>query len=193
MVLFPHCLAVRLNQTMAVPAGGKSQPRRSLPAGDRYGYRRCVARIRGLVVAGGSNGNGVPGSAGRRLAGSPRGRRRRRAALIVGLGAVLVCAAAAIAPGGQAIAAAASRAKVCGGLVPDADYVEDVAGLGVEHACEHLKGRRFSEPAGSSHTDVHADVAAMALSSTDPSVIGRWSSAKNPGTKTIGISAVMLQ
>jgi hypothetical protein len=125
---------------------------------------------------------------------SHRSRRHRRGvSLGAALAAVLLCAAAAIVQARPSEAAAKPKNLVCGGLVPDADYVDDAAGLGVEHACEHLKGRQYSPPASSGATAQAEAAAEAALVSTDPSVVGQWSAAKNPGTKTIGISAVMLQ
>jgi len=84
-------------------------------------------------------------------------------------------------------------------LTPDALYSEDAAVLGVPHACEHLKGRK--EAKGQTPAEKAAAVrafhaayekAAAALGTTDPAVIGSWSTAANPGTKTVGISAVLL-
>ena len=83
--------------------------------------------------------------------------------------------------------------KVCGSLTPDATYHDEVALLGTAHACEHLQGRQFvqTKAARLAMSKAHA-AAVSALTTTDPAVIGSWSDAKNPGTKTIGISAVML-
>ena len=82
---------------------------------------------------------------------------------------------------------------VCGKLTPDKKYRHDVRLLGTEHACEHLKGRQFVETKADKTAMKAAYATAVAdLTTTDPAVIGSWSDAKNPGTKTIGISAVLL-
>jgi hypothetical protein len=69
----------------------------------------------------------------------------------------------------------------------------------VPHACEHLKGRKEAKgqtPAekAAAARAFHAayEQAVAALGTTDPAVIGSWSTATNPGTKTVGISAVLL-
>jgi len=78
-------------------------------------------------------------------------------------------------------------------MTPDATYQSEVALLGTEHACEHLKGRQFVATKADRVAMKTAHAAAVAsLATTDPAVIGAWSNATNPGTKTIGISAVML-
>jgi hypothetical protein len=86
-----------------------------------------------------------------------------------------------------------SAKKVCGNMTPDATYQSEVALLGTDHACEHLKGRQFVATKANRVAMKAAHAAAVAsLATTDPAVIGSWSNATNPGTKTIGISAVML-
>ncbi len=84
--------------------------------------------------------------------------------------------------------------KVCGGLVADASYQEDVPILGVDHACEHLRGRSSGKQSAPSARTIERayESATAALASSDPAVIGSWSPAVNPGTKTVGISAVLL-
>ena len=90
-------------------------------------------------------------------------------------------------------AASGTAKKVCGTMTPDATYQSEVALLGTEHACEHLKGRQFVATKADRVAMKTAHAAAVAsLATTDPAVIGAWSNATNPGTKTIGISAVML-
>ncbi|WP_151083746.1 hypothetical protein [Nocardioides cynanchi] len=84
-------------------------------------------------------------------------------------------------------------AGVCGTLTPDATFRAEANLLGTEHACEHLKERAFVETRADRVAMKAAHTAAVAaLPTTDPAVIGAWSDASNPGTKTIGISAVML-
>jgi hypothetical protein len=113
--------------------------------------------------------------------------------------AVLAAGSPAFSSPPAAASAAKPAAKVCGGLTPDAAFTEDAAVLGVDHACEHLHGR----VAASKQTPATRAAAARAfredyakataaLATTDPAVIGSWSAATNPGTKTIGISAVLL-
>lgn len=90
-------------------------------------------------------------------------------------------------------APAATAGKVCGRLTADATYKEEVPFLGVDHACEHLKGRRFVETKAKRVAMRTAYRAAAAAQTTDPAAtIGSWSTAINPGTKTIAIAAVLL-
>jgi Galactose oxidase-like, Early set domain len=93
----------------------------------------------------------------------------------------------------------AKVSKVCGGLTPDPIFTEDAAVLGVDHACEHLHGRlevKKQTPAMRAAADRAFREgyarATAALATTDPAVVGSWTGATNPGTKTIGISAVLL-
>jgi hypothetical protein len=82
---------------------------------------------------------------------------------------------------------------VCGSLTPDKKFRSDVRHLGTEHACEHLQGRKFVGSVTERRQDAHERHAlSAALTSTDPADIGQWTRAINPGTKTIGISAVLL-
>jgi hypothetical protein len=114
------------------------------------------------------------------------------------LSATVVFALVAAAPATTgADSARAGKATVCGDLVSDAGYRDQVGALGVEHACEHLEGRKWDNPHKGSATQhpVTVDSSATVLSSeigTTPAEIGSWSSAVNPGTKTVGISAVLL-
>jgi Galactose oxidase-like, Early set domain len=92
-----------------------------------------------------------------------------------------------------------ARHHVCHGLTPDADYSGEAAQLGAEHACEHLRERYAARNRTPAMRAAAArafrrsyDRAEAALPTTDPAVIGSWSTATNPGTKTIGISAVLL-
>ena len=94
------------------------------------------------------------------------------------------------------VAAGAPRVgakKVCGTLTADAGYQADVAVLGAEHACEHLEARQYVVTKADRLAMKAAHAAAVAsLPTNAPAVIGAWSKATNPGTKTIGISAVLL-
>jgi hypothetical protein len=88
---------------------------------------------------------------------------------------------------------------VCHGLTPDADYPEEAKALGAEHACEHLHERYAARNLTPAMRAAAARAfqqsyrqAEAALDTTDPAVIGSWSAAINPGTKTVGISAVLL-
>ena len=94
---------------------------------------------------------------------------------------------------GSATSSRSAAKTVCGNLTPDTTYTEEVALLGTEHACEHLRGRKFvvTKAATTKLKQAYAQAAAD-LTTTDPAVIGQWSNASNPGTKTIGISAVLL-
>jgi N-acetylneuraminic acid mutarotase len=90
-------------------------------------------------------------------------------------------------------AATTSGETVCGTAQPDATFTKEVRLLGAEHACEHLKDRRFVETKADREAMKSAYASAVAdLATTDPAVIGSWSEAKNPGTKTIGITSVLL-
>jgi hypothetical protein len=130
----------------------------------------------------------------------------------VGMVAVVLCATATAATtsagpatgraatgraatGGAATGGAATGPvkKVCGSLTADATFHSESALLGTAHACEHLQERQFVETKADRVAMKAAHAAAVAsLATTDPAVIGAWSTATNPGTKTIGISAVML-
>src|SRR4051812_12672053 len=66
--------------------------------------------------------------------------------------------------------------KVCGTLHPDATFSKEVRLLGAEHACEHLKERRFVETKADRQAMKTAYAAAVSdLATTDPAVIGSWS------------------
>ena len=120
--------------------------------------------------------------------------RLRRRLLLTGLVSVLLLAwgTASMQTSGNA-AVRSAAAKVCGTLTADETYEDEVAYIGVAHACEHLMGRKFVSPRLATEDAAHAHTSAVAeLDSTDPAVIGSWSTAANPGTKTIGISAVLL-
>jgi Domain of unknown function (DUF1929) len=94
---------------------------------------------------------------------------------------------------GGGAAASVTGNKVCGTLTADAAYHSEAPIIGVDHACEHLKGRQFVATKADRTAMKKAYLAAVSdLTSTDPAVIGSWSNAANPGTKTIGISAVLL-
>jgi len=118
---------------------------------------------------------------------------RSSAAVAVVLLATAVTTTATATATSGAGTGAGSVKKVCGTLTPDATFKSEAPLLGTEHACEHLAGRQFVETKADRTAMKAAHTAALAaLASTDPAVIGAWSDAKNPGTKTIGISAVML-
>ncbi len=71
--------------------------------------------------------------------------------------------------------------------------------LGVPHACEHLHQAYYvstltpAKRAASARAFRRSEAKeTAALATTDPAVIGSWSAAVNPGTPTIGVSAVLL-
>jgi hypothetical protein len=68
----------------------------------------------------------------------------------------------------------------------DTTFASEVTVLGREHACEHLRER--TQPAARASGTQRVAAAARAPAS----VIGRWSAARNPGTNTVGIAAVLL-
>jgi hypothetical protein len=93
--------------------------------------------------------------------------------------------------------AGVGKPTVCGGLEPDLAFEAEVPVIGRDHACEHLKGKSWGHAhrasAGTRASVDTADSSAVAaVSGTTPAEIGSWSPAVNPGTKTVGISAVLL-
>jgi hypothetical protein len=121
--------------------------------------------------------------AGKRLSGG----RTRRAGLFssgcIGLSSMLALAGA---PADGVPAARSTTPTACGGLVVDAMFAAEAEHLGRGHACEHLQLR--VHPAAPARR-VKGVVAATARPT---SVVGRWSAARNPGTATVGIAAVLL-
>jgi hypothetical protein len=89
---------------------------------------------------------------------------------------------------------APAATKVCGGsLTADVKFDKEVPLLGLSHACDHLDARRSLDRARLAGYATHAHAVANAnLVSTDPAVVGEWSTALNPGTKTVGITAVLF-
>ena len=84
--------------------------------------------------------------------------------------------------------------KVCGGtLTADATFDDESAELGTQHACEHLAARKEVETradrvaARATYREAVSD-----LPTARPAQVGKWSAAQNPGTKTDGVSAVLL-
>ncbi len=88
---------------------------------------------------------------------------------------------------------AAPAAAVCGNLRPDRTFAIERSELGNEHACEHLRERQFLGTKRARHQEQRTYAAAVAaLSTTDPAVIGEWSTPFKPATNTVGIAAVLL-
>jgi hypothetical protein len=120
---------------------------------------------------------------GKRLSGG----RPRRAWLLssgcIGLSSLVALAGT---PADGVSPASPTSATVCHGLAADATFNEEATNLGHAHACEHLQLRVHpAEPA--------SGVQRVAAATTRPtSAIGRWSAARNPGTDTVGIAAVLL-
>lgn len=113
------------------------------------------------------------------------------------LASVVALGLASVAPLTGPSTARAAAPTVCGGLEPDPVYQEEVGAIGVDHACEHLKGRKWGKAhrasaAHNTQTEASGAAANVAALGTAPAEIGSWSTAINPGTKTIGISAVLL-
>jgi hypothetical protein len=92
---------------------------------------------------------------------------------------------------GRDIGQTTGRTAVCGGLEPDLAFQAEVQAIGRDHACEHLRGKRWSHAHPPSRRASN-DAETAALAAASPAEIGSWSTAVNPGTKTIGISAVLL-
>jgi Domain of unknown function (DUF1929) len=131
--------------------------------------------------------------------------RRMNGRLSVGMVALfgvlssVVLAAGSLASSAPPSASTNNVHHVCHGLAPDGYYGEEAAELGAEHACEHLHERYAASNltpamrAAIARAFQHSyERAEAALDTTDPAVIGSWSAATNPGTKTVGISAVLL-
>lgn len=90
-----------------------------------------------------------------------------------------------------------SAALVCGGLSPDAAFGKERRLLGGAHACEHLVARERSHrhrthATTSRQVPVSTVSAVRQARAARPDLFGRWSGARNPGTQTIGITAVLL-
>ncbi len=83
-------------------------------------------------------------------------------------------------------AGAVRYSRVCGTETSDALFANESAKLGVEHACEHLSARHY-RPGMTT-----AAAVSTAAAVTDPTVVGTWSAAANPGTKTVAITSVLL-
>jgi len=114
-----------------------------------------------------------------------------------GLGMVLACAMALAGTSYTAAPATSlERSAVCGGLAPDAHHHGEVAELGRRHACEHLRARTGPSSSDSFFGRVGAvvstRVAAAGRVVAPASQVGRWTAARNPGTQTVGIAAVLL-
>jgi hypothetical protein len=109
----------------------------------------------------------------------------RRASVLVA--AVALGSLTLVLPSSSGASAAATTQMVCGAEAPDVVYREEALSLGAEHACEHLHGRH-QRPM----TTPDPAAASAAATTTDPTVVGSWSAAANPGTKTVAITAVML-
>lgn len=115
-------------------------------------------------------------------------------ALAAGFAGTLMITLAATTAGARPAHHRAGVKHVCGTLTPDAKFRRDARHLGTAHACEHLEGRRFTEsPTALRQAARERRALTAALASTAPADIGQWSKAANPGTKTIGISAVLLR
>ena len=101
----------------------------------------------------------------------------------------IVLAALAATPVPMSASAPAGPPKVCGTLTPDEAYQAEVGVIGTDHACEHLKGRKWNK-APRAHSGATSRVASgVASAAVDaPEEVGSWSTAVNPGTKTVGIS-----
>jgi hypothetical protein len=86
-----------------------------------------------------------------------------------------------------------TASKVCGTLTADAQFTLERSRLGPAHACEHLADRSFSTTVAQTADTKRAHRALSAsLASDEPIDVGRWSAATNPGTKTIGVTSVVL-
>ncbi len=125
---------------------------------------------------------------GHRLAGGGLGVRL----LLVGLtSGVLLAWASSGTPATNPQASAANT--VCGALTADAQYADEVSFIGVAHACEHLRDRKFTNTSARAALAAHSHASSVAsLANAAPADVGSWSTATNPGTKTIGVTSVVL-
>jgi len=105
----------------------------------------------------------------------------------VALGSLGIMAAAPLSAG-----ATVQPPKVCGTETPDALFTSESAQLGRAHACEHLHGRHEHPKAAADARTAVTTATVAAATTTDPTVVGTWSTAVNPGTKTLAITSVML-
>ena len=122
---------------------------------------------------------------------------RKSGRVLPGLGLVLACALALA--GTSYTAAPASsleRSAVCGGLESDAHHHHQVVELGRQHACEHLRTRtgpaRPDSVLGRVGAVIRTRVALARGFAAPAARAGRWTAARNPGTQTVGIAAVLL-
>ncbi len=141
------------------------------------------------------------------MAGTGGNRRLRGRRSLVGAGIALVSSLALVGTTYAAGPASAQAAQtVCGGLTADAHFFADMASLGREHACEHLRLEHADQQAtvitrlGQMVQTEAAYASAVAQVGTDATRIGRWSAARVPTdsaanlpTAAVGISAVMLR
>lgn len=111
-----------------------------------------------------------------------------RVSTLTGMAVIASLTLIAMPPSSGDASAAATAQKVCGAEIADALYQEEAVSLGGEHACEHLHGRHERPRT----TTAAAATSVVTTTTTDPTVAGSWSKAANPGTKTVGITAVML-
>jgi len=107
------------------------------------------------------------------------------------MGALVLTMLAAAPVVGREVDDAAGRPTVCGGMEPDLAFQAEVHAIGRDHACEHLRGKNWSHAHRASGIASSTSEVAAAIGAS-PAEIGSWSPAINPGTKTIGISAVLL-
>ena len=116
--------------------------------------------------------------------------RGRAAGLAIAV--VLTIFIALITPGlSPSVAANQGPRTVCGGDLPDEEFHVEARSLGRSHACEHLEERRYQPTRFTGTASSQSVVESVAVSS-DAAVVGQWSDAINPGTKTVGISAIVL-
>jgi N-acetylneuraminic acid mutarotase len=88
---------------------------------------------------------------------------------------------------------ASAATKVCGALTADRQFSKEKSLIGVAHACEHLRERQFANTPAHAAVASHSRAAAASkVASAAPADVGSWSTPTNPGTKTIGITSVVL-
>ena len=118
----------------------------------------------------------------------------RRWSLLVALSLATACLSAAAGTPSMAAAGGAAWAAqpVCGAPVADAEFAEESAVLGEDHACEHLESRMETGSSHGTQSGSAEQLSTVAAVSADPAVSGSWSTPFRPSTRAIGITSVLL-
>lgn len=121
---------------------------------------------------------------------------RSRIALGTALAVSLIAAFTGMTPTSPTSASASTAHKAVPGACAQkqvgALFRAEAASLGLAHACEHRRARLQQPVLTGARDGDEAAPRGVAAAALDPAVAGSWSAAVNPGTATIGISAVVL-